>query len=438
MRAAGRTVARWRSQKAMITDRHRPLGNPPIEWYSSLSPGGLSNYWTAAVPRFAPEDFTDGGRLDERFVWPVTYDELVPFYEAAEDLLCITGPTESLPVLPAGHVRYRRTVPPDWAALATGEWANSVTMLPQAIGRRWMIARRGSEFNSYHVLVRPLEQRTTFRLLVGATATRLVLSSDGARVDAVEYVDAAGRRTTIRTAGVVLAAGTVDTTQLLLSSLPGANSESSLVGRYLHDHPRIWWPATLTQPVTMPEHPVYLARQPYVGSKPLSGSSATIGLASSRDRLRSVARRKGLRVGVQVFGTMVPTDRRAVRLTGTDTDRFGLPRVELDVAYDDRALGTLRLAAERFTALCADGGNPATVQFEDWVPRPGNSVHYAGSARMHANPSLGVVDAWNRVHSVPNLLVADMACFTTNPEKNPTLTAMALAARACRRLATQL
>ena len=62
-----------------------------VDWYSSLSLGGLSNYWTAAVPRFAPEDFTDGARLDERYVWPITYDDLVPFYERAERALTVTA-----------------------------------------------------------------------------------------------------------------------------------------------------------------------------------------------------------------------------------------------------------------------------------------------------------------------------------------------------------
>ncbi len=57
---------------------------------------------------------------------------------------------------------------------------------------------------------------------------------------------------------------------------------------------------------------------------------------------------------------------------------------------------------------------------------------------MHADPRFGVLDAWNRVHGAPNVLVVDMAAFTTNPEKNPTLTAMALAVRATGRLATEL
>jgi choline dehydrogenase-like flavoprotein len=62
-------------------------------------------------------------------------------------------------------------------------------------------------------------------------------------------------------------------------------------------------------------------------------------------------------------------------------------------------------------------------------------VHYAGSVRMHDDPRYGVLDRWNRMHDVPNVVVCDMSCFTTGPEKNPTPTAMALAIRAADRLA---
>jgi choline dehydrogenase-like flavoprotein len=69
---------------------------------------------------------------------------------------------------------------------------------------------------------------------------------------------------------------------------------------------------------------------------------------------------------------------------------------------------------------------------------PGTIAHYGGTARMHANPAYGVTDAWNRIHDAPNVLVCDAACFTTACEKNPTLTVMAIAARAARRLAHDL
>ena len=65
-------------------------------------------------------------------------------------------------------------------------------------------------------------------------------------------------------------------------------------------------------------------------------------------------------------------------------------------------------------------------------------MHYGGSVRMHRSPEFGVLDAWSRVHDAPNVAVVDMGAFTTGPEKNPTLTAMALASRAAGRPADDL
>jgi choline dehydrogenase-like flavoprotein len=84
-----------------------------------------------------------------------------------------------------------------------------------------------------------------------------------------------------------------------------------------------------------------------------------------------------------------------------------------------------------------DGGYEPTVSV--WkVEDPGNSNHYAGTCRMHASPELGMLNAWGRLHAVPNVAVADSSVFTTNPEKNPVLTSMTLAARAADRLAQEI
>jgi choline dehydrogenase-like flavoprotein len=442
VRVADRTLVRWRSPKDLSTGRHGTAGDPATEWYSTLSPGGLSNYWTAAVPRFAPEDFTDGSRLDERFDWPVRYDEMIPYYEIAEDLLAISGPQHSLSVLPAGRISSLRIMPPDWRLLAGDKYADSLTMMPLARGSRWMVACRGSEFNSYHVIVKPLEAASSFELRLGARVTRLLVSDAGNRVTGAEYVDiATGARKLIRARAIVLAAGTIDSTRILLSSPSssspeGIGNETGLVGRYLHDHPKEWWPAEFERPLTALEHPAYLARPPYDGSRPLSGASATIGLHSQRDRPRSFLGRTTRRFGVQVFGSMVPSEQFGMRLLDSQSDGFGLPKIELNIRYDNAALDSLGDARQRFEAVFADAGNPVRAMPIDWVPRPGSSVHFVGTVRMHQRPDLGVLDRWNRVHQTPNLIVADLSCFPTNPEKNPTLTAMALAARAADKLAS--
>ena len=74
-----------------------------------------------------------------------------------------------------------------------------------------------------------------------------------------------------------------------------------------------------------------------------------------------------------------------------------------------------------------------------WVVDPvGTAIHYAGSCRMHASPRYGMLDGWNRLHAVRNVMVADSGAFTTGSEKNPVLTAMALAARGTQRLLDDL
>jgi choline dehydrogenase-like flavoprotein len=135
---------------------------------------------------------------------------------------------------------------------------------------------------------------------------------------------------------------------------------------------------------------------------------------------------------------MTPSVDHVIRLSADRVDRFGLPCVEINIHYDDAARATLSCMRDRFAEVFADAGSPVRLEIDDWMPRPGSSVHYAGAARMHANAKFGVLDSWNRVHSCPNVVVVDMSSFTTSPEKNPTLTAMALSARAARKLAADI
>src|SRR6185312_9384830 len=144
----------------------------------------------------------------------------------------------------------------------------SLTRIPLARGGRWMVARRGSEFNSYHVIIEPLRSTAAFELRCGAFATRLLVGDDGEVCRGVEYhALATGRIERLAAAAVVVAAGAVDSTRLLLSS--GVGNEHQLVGTHLHDHPREWWPAEFSRPLQLLEHPAYLARAPYGDLAPL-------------------------------------------------------------------------------------------------------------------------------------------------------------------------
>jgi choline dehydrogenase-like flavoprotein len=121
---------------------------------------------------------------------------------------------------------------------------------------------------------------------------------------------------------------------------------------------------------------------------------------------------------------------RSRRATGRSPLLFALRHPREAISLLERARDELMGILDRA------GWQPRLRVFR--VEPPGNSVHYGGTCRMHASPRLGVVDAYSRVHGVPNVVVADSAVFTTGPEKNPVLTSMTLAARASDRLAQEL
>ena len=258
----------------------------------------------------------------------------------------------------------------------------------------------------------------------------------------MEYADVAtGRVERLAGSAFVIAAGPVDSTEILLrsrsSTFPtGLGDGHGALGRYLHDHPREWWPARPTRPLTALVQPMYIGRQPYDPAHALHATSLTIGLGSMRARLASLVNRRTFEFGVQTFGTMVPTDEKALTLDPGFQPDDPSSWLHLDVAFDDRTVANLHHARQRFRDAFAAAGNPMEIgPFHELIP--GTSVHLGGTARMHERPEFGVVDGDNRVHGAPNVVVCDASCFTTGPEKNPTLTAMAIAARAARRLAAR-
>jgi choline dehydrogenase-like flavoprotein len=168
------------------------------------------------------------------------------------------------------------------------------------------------------------------------------------------------------------------------------------------------------------------------------GTSWTLGVVTTMDRIRSRFNGKGQAVGVQVFGTMIPSERHYAKPTNQKKDEFGLPLLDLCIRYEDDVIENMVQARQHLLCLMEEAGYHATPR--EIVPQlfPGTSVHYGGTVRMHESPQYGMVDTYNRLFAVPNVLVCDTSCFTTACEKNPTLTEMAIVARAADKLANDL
>jgi choline dehydrogenase-like flavoprotein len=445
VRFAGRNFYR-RTPPLREEAGHVVSGDPRTLCYVKFAPGGLSNNWTGAVPRFAPEDFTEGERLHERFRWPITYSDLAPYYEKIERYLAITADPRDVPQLPGGHVSYRYRLPGDWHDVerTANKYGQGFTAYPLADGPPNMLVRRGTAFNSYSAIVRPLLHSPDFRLETGAHALQLQWSPTKGKVDGVVYHSRrTGRSERIGASAVVVACGPLGSAKLLHNSVcntfpDGLGNSKGLLGRFLHDHPREWWSFQMDRPLRILSPSAYLTRLPYDSSPPLLATSWTLGTASLQDRIRSRFGLKTTAVGVQVIGTMIPSEACVARPSTTKKDEFGLPALEVCIRYSEAEVDNVVRSRQHLMNLMEDAGCRATLG--EIVPTlfPGTIAHYGGTARMHANPEYGVVDAWNRVYDAPNVLVCDAACFTTAAEKNPTLTVMAIAARAATRLAHDL
>lgn len=447
VRLAGKNLYRWKSGDGFREgDLHTSSGDPHTAWHYNFSPGGMSNDWTGAVPRFAPEDFDEGARLHERYRWPVTYNDLVPFYEKSEKFLEVTANPSDVPQLNAGHVAFPHHLPKDWQQIA--EYAEAVgqglTTIPIADGKPWMIARRGTAFNSYAKIIVPLLKSKIFTLITNAHVLRLQWSGQEKRVSSVIYYDKTSKsKKRLHADAFIVTCGPLNSTKLLFDSTcndfpNGLGNSEGVLGRYLHDHPKEWWSFNTDKPLTVLSPSAYLTRIPHAESAPLLSTSWTLSGTSRKDKLKSLFGMKGNSLAVQIFGTMIPKEAFYARPDCHKKDAFGLPLLDLHIKYEADVIDNVVKSRQRLISIMNAAGYQCTLH--EVLPQlhPGQSVHYGGSVRMHESAKYGVVDGANRLHDAPNVIVSDASCFTTGSEKNPTLTAMALSARAASLLVADL
>jgi choline dehydrogenase-like flavoprotein len=446
VRAFGRNLYRkWGSRG----DRYEFVrsGDPVTEWRNDLTPGGLSNFWTGAVPRFAPEDFYEGERLHQRYRWPVTYADMAPYYTYAEKLLGVVGERRPVPQLPPAEALVQtRRLPRAWQQVADAAEPQSqgIVYTPIADGPPWMIRRTGAGFNSYERIVSRLHRYPHFELRLGAHVQRLNWNRALNRVDAVEYLDrTTGAPIELDATAVVVAAGPLASPKLLLQSVSsdfpdGLGNRHGVLGHFIHDHPKDWCVLVLERQLPRIDQPLHVTRAPYSESTPLMGAAMTIGPVSKWDRVLSFTGATTGRFGVVTFGTMLPEDRNFVRLDHSRCDEFGMPILDIRMQFGPEVHDTLEAARGRLMRVFERAGIGASLERPMEPLVPGRSAHYGGGVRMHASPEFGMLNAWNRIHGVQNVCVVDASSFTTAVEKNPTLTAMALAGRAAARLAQDL
>jgi choline dehydrogenase-like flavoprotein len=459
-----------------VKEPYEIIGDSNVDVSRARVLGGRTTHWNAVSLRFAADDFREWSVNGIEEDWPISYAELAPYYDRAEQLMVVCGTRENLEVLPDGQfirplklrcsekilgrasVKLGMRLIPVRKALATEEGHGRLPC--HYCGHCMSGCSVSAIFNSAEHAIP--QGRATGRLEVrtGWMAHQLFHeqreAGAGSRVRRVRIVEREGRRDEEIEADVfAVCGGNIESARLLLNSRSsrfpnGLANNSDMVGRYLHGHVTAMTLGYLKDLVGQrpsnqdgaTDHayiPRFLParRQKYRGGFGLQMNFMSYmkphhapylkgyGIEFKR-RVRELQPAHTMMTG---FGkvTAAPENRVTLHATRRDANGLPVPVVHFRWSDNDRALHAdmLQTARQIYEA--------AGVEF---LHQPGGAKpsgfasHEVGCVRMGKDPKTSVLNENNQAREVKNLFVVDGSCFTTFPEKNPTLTIVALALRA--------
>jgi len=153
---------------------------------------------------------------------------------------------------------------------------------------------------------------------------------------------------------------------------------------------------------------------------------------------RQIRESYGTSIGFTGRGEMIPNEKSFCEIDPTVTDQFGIPVLRFHFAWSDHELKQSAHMRKTFTEIIQNlGGRPESISSTN-ITTGGEVIHEVGTARMGKDPRTSVLNGFNQAHDVKNLFVADAAPFTSNPDKNPTLTIIALGMRMSSYLAEEM
>ncbi len=465
------------AEKFFVDDVDNPYTTPkdqPFDWIRGRQVGGKSIMWARQSYRLSDLDFGAAERDGIGIDWPLRYADLAPWYDHVESFAGISGRAEQLGQLPDG--RFLPAMPlncvEEHARQAIGErWGGVRVLTP---GRTAVLTQahngraachycgpchRGcitrSYFSSLNATL-PAAEATGNMTLRPNSVVRQVDWSDG-RATGVTVIDRESHDVVeFRARVVVVAASTLESARILLNSAnseftEGLGNSSGAVGRYLMDHtmsvgaagafdgwsdqsyfgrrPNGAYIARFRN--VTDQHPDFVRGYGYQGSayRPdwnRGTSEAGFG-ATLKERL---TRPGDWRMSIGAWGECLPyADNRAM-IDPAVVDAWGIPALRISMRWRQNELVMQQDAAEQAAEMLAAAG-AKNIEMRTVGTPPGLCIHEMGTARMGRDPRTSVLNGFNQSWDVPNLFVVDGAAMTSSACQNPSLTYMALTARAC-------
>jgi choline dehydrogenase-like flavoprotein len=446
-----------------------------FDWFRSYQVGGRSLLWGRQSYRLSNFDFEANARDGIAIDWPIRYADLAPWYDHVEKHAGIAGSRERLPQLPDGQ--FQPAMPLNCAEelvagrlaksfdgrrhIIPGRVANLTRPLPgrtpcQYRNACWLGCPYGAYFSTQSSTLPAAMATGRLTLKPNSIVTEVLYDRDRKRATGVRVIDAVTEQATDYSARVIfLCASTLNSTWLLLRSATdiwpgGLGSSSGELGHNLMDHHfRLGAQGELEglndkyyfgrRPTgfyipryrnLFGEKRPYLRGFGYQGSASREGWSRAVAELGVGAEFKDASARPGpWRVGATAFGEMLPNHENSISIDETRTDKWGLPVLKIDCATGENERLMRRDMAADMAEMLEQCGLKKVEMYDNGY-FPGMGIHEMGTARMGRDPKTSVLNPHNQVWDALNVFVTDGSCMTSAACQNPSLTYMALTARA--------
>ncbi len=456
-----------------------------FDWWRARMLGGRTNHWGRISLRFGPDDFRGKTRDGLGDDWPISYDDLKPWYDDVDRLIGIFGSNEGLYNHPDG-IFHPPPKPRCWELLVKQASDRlKVTCIPSRLS---IITRphngraachycgqcnRGcavnANFSSPNVLIFPAMETGRLTLITGAMAREVTLNRQG-KADGVVYIDKATRtERRVDARVVVLAASACESARILLNSKSasfpqGLANSSGVVGKYLTDTtgtdvgafiPRMVdhvphnedgvGGAHLYMPWWLDNRKLDFPRGYHIEiwgglSPPSYGFMGGIqgyppGGGYGRQLKEDYRKYYGATIGFSGRGEQIPNEHCYCEIDPDVVDQYGIPVLRFHWQWTDHELNQVKHMQETFRQLLAEMGaevrSPMPTKEQGYgIANGGAIIHELGAVRMGSDPGASALNPNCQAWDVKNLFVTDGGPFVSQADKNPTWTILALAMRA--------
>ncbi len=465
-----------------VKDSENPYTHPedkPFKWIRGYHLGGRSVMWARQSYRLSEMDFEANKKDGHGVDWPIRYADLAPWYDHVETFAGIAGTKEGLPQLPDGKFikpMGLNCVEEDFAAriakmfngrrVIPGRNANltEVSKEQEELGRGVCQYRNfcmrgcsfGASFSSISATLPAAKRTGLMTLVTDAVVTKITTDPKTGKATGVEVLHRETLKPTTYTGRMVfLNASAIASAHILLHSANEANprglaNRSDQVGRNLMDHifgvsTKAWVPG-FEGVNTFGRRPngMYVPRyrnldgndQDFVRGYGYQGGISRTGWDRGTDRpgigaawKDSLVEPGGWKINLSGFGEMLPYAHNRVTLNANKLDRWGMPIPHIECTHGENEKKMARqISADAIEMFEKAGFKVDHVNAK--ASDPGIGIHEMGTLRMGRDPNTSVLNSWNQAHDIPNLFCTDGGAMTSSACQNPSLTYMALSARA--------